>query len=286
MSQNRSASRPFRKAVIAFSAMLLSFTILLSSFNANKATDDVWKILGITKQAGDEKIKNSFMYGYLYYYGVKNIKNLAINNRSAVAEDLLAYTKQYVSAEAFKKEYEQMRKNAKPQEPALKSLRSIEQIQKDEIARTEKSIKDTEKNMKDMPQYAKSMEPMLAILKDNLKNYQNPKNSYFASIAMGEKYDNESQVKSYNGSMKQWESAYPETVNQFIIIRLQKMLDATKGIDYNAELVEKWGKKRFVNPAYEAKNTEWKQGFRAGKEITENARAFAQKWLDELNSKR
>ncbi|HYV55264.1 MAG TPA: hypothetical protein VE933_11830 [Chitinophagaceae bacterium] len=285
MIQNRSASHPIKKAVIVFSATLLLLTILLSSFNARKATDDVWKILGITKQAGDEKIKNSFMYGYLYYYGVKNVKNLAVNDRGAIANNLLTYTKQYVSTDAFKRDYEQMRKNAKPQEPVSKPLRTIEQIQKDEIARTEKSIKDTEKNMKDMPQYAKSMEPMLAILKDNLKKYQDPKNSYFASVFMGEKYDNESQIKSFNESMKQWESAYPETVSQFIITRLQKMLDATKDINYNAELVEKWGRKRFVNPAYEAKNTEWKQGFRAGKEITENSRAFAQKWLEELMTK-
>jgi len=277
---------PFKKAAISFCLLLLSLTFLLSSFRVNKTTDDIWKILGITKQAGDEKIKNSFMYGYLYYYGVKNIKNLAINDRGAIAKDLLAYAKQYVSSEGFKNEYELIRKNAKPQGPDLKPLRSIEDIQKNEIAKTEKSIRDTEKNMKDMPQYAKSMEPMLAILKDNLKKYQDPKNSYFASVAMGEKYDNESQVRSYNERMKQWEAGYPETVNQFIIGRLQKMLDATKDIDYNAELVDKWGKKRFANPAYESKNTEWKQGFRAGKEITESARAFAQKWLEELKSKK
>lgn len=276
----------FKKTAVLFCILLLSMIVLLSSFSINKANDDVWKILGITKQAGDEKIKNSFMYGYLYYYGVKNIKNLAVNDRGAIAKDLLAYAKQYVSSEAFKKEYDLMRKNAKPQEPELKPLRSIEEIQQNEIAKTEKSIKDTEKNMKDMPQYAKSMEPMLAILKDNLKKYQDPKNSYFASVAMGEKYDNESQVRSYNERMKQWEVGYPETVNRFITARLQKMLDATKDIDYNAELVEKWGKKKFVNPAYEAKNTEWKQGFRAGKEITENARIFAQKWLDELQNKK
>jgi len=277
---------PFKKAAVVFCLFLLSTTLLLSSFTINKATDDVWKILGITKQAGDEKIKNSFMYGYLYYYGVKNIKNLAVNDRGAIAKDLLSYAKQYVGSEAFKKEYELMRKNAKPQQPELKPLRSVEEIQKNEIAKTEKSIKDTEKNMKDMPQYAKGMEPMLAILKDNLKKYQDPKNSYFASVAMGEKYDNESQLRSYNERMKQWEAGYPETINQFITARLQKMLDATKDIDYNAELMEKWGKKRFVNPAYEAKNTEWKQGFRAGKEITESARAFAQKWLEELKSKK
>ncbi len=85
--------------------------------------------------------------------------------------------------------------------------------------------------------------------------------------------------------MAEWGKNMPENVNDFIAERLQKMLDATKDIDYNAQLVEKYGKKRFVNPKYEGKNQEWKQGFRAGKEVTEPARAFAQQWLNELKGK-
>jgi hypothetical protein len=275
-----------KKAIVLFFLMMASFCLLLSSFRVRQMTDDMWKMLGITRQAGDENIKNSFINGYLYYYGVKNVKNLALNDRSAIAKDLLTYTKQYVSSAAFTKEYDDMRKNAKPQEPVLKPLRSLAEIQKEEISKTEKSIKDTEKNMKDMPQYAKSMEPVLDMLKKNLKDYQDPKNSFFSSIAMGEKYDQEYQLKSFKERTKQWEDAYPVTANQFIAERLQKMLDATKDIDYNAELVEKYNKKRFVNPAYEYKNTEWKQGFRAGKEVTETARAFAKQWLSELQVKK
>jgi hypothetical protein len=243
-------------------------------------------MLGITKQAGDEKIQNSFAYGYLYYYGVRNIKNIAMNDRVAIAKNLLNYTKEFVSGAAFRKQYEDMRKNGKPAEPVLKPLRSIEEIQKDEIAKTEKSIRETEKNMKDMPQYAKTLEPLLEMLKKNLQEYQDPKSKYFASIAMGEKYEQESQLRSYEQRTKQWEAAYPENVDRFIAARLQKMLDNTKDIDYNAELIEKWNKKRFVNPVYESRNTEWKQGFRAGKDVTETARAFAQKWLAELQNKK
>jgi hypothetical protein len=182
----------------------------------------------------------------------------------------------------FVKEYAEMRKNSKPFEPVLKQLRTIEEIQKEEIAKTKKSIKDTEKNMKDMPQYAKTFESVLTTLKDNLKKFQDTKNSYFSSIAAGEKNGQDREAFNYKESMKRWESEYPENVNQFVATRLQRMLDETKDIDYNAELVEKWGKKRFVNSAYEAKKPEWKQGFRAGKDVTETARTFAQKWLAEL----
>jgi hypothetical protein len=286
MRQKTSPSFLPKTAIFFFFIALVSFSMLLSSFSARKMTNDVWKLLGITKQAGDEKIKNSFTNGYLYYYGVKNIKNLALNERGALAKDLLTYTKQYISSSNFANEYEQLRKSAQPQQPVLKPMRSIEEIQKEEIAKAEKSIKGTEKTMKELPDMAKSFQPLMDILKKNLKDYQNPKNSYFTAIAQGEKYDQENQLKNYKDRMQQWETAYPVNPDELIAERLQKMLDATKDIDYSAELAEKWGKKRFVNPVYESKNPEWKQGFRAGKEVTETARAFAKQWLSELQRKK
>jgi hypothetical protein len=286
MKQNTCRTYLLKIMAIIFICVITALTLLLSSFTTRKLGDDMWKMLGITRQSGDERIQNSFMYGYLYYYGVKNAKNLAVNDRAAVAKDLLSYTKSFVSSAAFKKQYDDMRKDAQPQEPVLKPLRSIDEIQKEEIAKTEKSIKTTEKNIKDMPQYAKTMEPLLDMLKKNLKEYQDPKNSYFSSIAMGEKNNQENEVKNHKERMQQWEKNYPVNVTDFVAERLQRMLDATKDIDYSAELVEKYGKKKFVNSKYEYKNQEWKQGFRAGKEVTEPARAFAQKWLDELKAKK
>lgn len=274
-----------KRASAVFSIFLVTCTLLLSSFRTQKMTDDIWKALGISKQSGDDKIQNSFRYGYLYHYGVRNAKNLAVNDRAAIARDLMNYTKTYVSGPVFKKYYEDLRKTSKPSEPVLKPLRTIEEIQKEEIAKTEKSIKDLEKSMKEMPQYAKSFEPTLEMQKKMLKEYQNPKHQTFAYIAQGEKYQQEGEIKRFEENMKNWEKNYPANINDFIAERLQKMLDNTKDIDYNAELVEKWEKKRFVKPEYERKNQEWKQGFRAGKEVTEAARAFAQKWLNELKGK-
>lgn len=263
--------------------ILLSAGFLFSSYRSRQAADDIWKALGISQQAGTDGIKSSFLNGYLYYYGARNAKNIALNDRKAIAQDLLAYTKQYISSPAFKKQYEDLRKSSQPQQPAAIKLRTIEEIQKEEVTKTEKSIKDMEKTMKEVSaDIAKSLQPVLEMQKQNLKDYKNPKNTMFASIQQSEKYQQEDEQRRYEENMELWKKNYPESINQFISGKLQKMLDATKGIDYNAALVEKYNKKRFVNPAYEAKNTEWKQGFRAGKEVTETARAFAQQWLGEL----
>lgn len=263
--------------------LLIAFSLIVTSFRVQeKLTDDVWKTLGITRQGGDERIHNSFINGYLSYYGVKNMKNIALNNRGQVAKDLLNYTKNYINGPVFIKQYEKMRQDAKPEEPVLKRLRTVEEIQKDEIAKTEKSLKETNKTIKEIPDMAKALQPLADMLQKNLKEYQDPKNPYFSTIALGEKYQQESDVRSYKERLARWEKSYPENVKVFVAGRLQTMLDATKDIDYNAELVEKNGKKRFVNKTYEYKNQEWKQGFRAGKDVTETARAFARQWIAEL----
>lgn len=263
--------------------MLASTSFLFSSYHTKKMADDLWKMLGLSRQTGTDGIRNSFLNGYLYYYGARNAKNLAVSDRAAVARDLLQYTKEYISGEEFKKQFDEIRKQAKPQEPALKPLRSIAEIQKDEIAKTEKSIREAEKTIKELsPDIAKGIQPVLDMHRKNLKEYQDPNHRNFAAIAMGEKYEQEDAIRRYKEQMERWERDYPESINAFIAGKLKKMLEYTNGIDYNAALVEKYGKKRFVNPAYEGKRTEWKQGFRAGKEVTEQARSFAQKWLAEL----
>lgn len=264
-------------------AILLTSSFLFSSYKTRQAADDFWKALGLSQQAGTDGIKNSFLNGYLQFYGARNAKNIALNDRKAVATDLLNYTKQYISGPVFKKQYEDMRKNAEPHKPEAAKIKTLEEIRKEEIAKTEKSIKDLEKSMKEVSaDIAKSLKPLLESQKQTLKDYQDPKNEMLAIIYESEKQSAERRQQEYVEDLAAWQKNYPENINQFIAAKLKKMLDATKGIDYNAALVEKYNKKRFANPAYESKNTEWKQGFRAGKDVTETARAFAQQWLTEL----
>ncbi len=265
------------------SLILLVALFGFSAYKAKTASDEIWKTLGLSKQSGMNNIKSSFMYGYLQHYGAKNVKNIALGERAAVAQDLLAFTKSYVQGPEFRQYYEQERKKSMPTAPEKKALRSIEEIQKEEIAKTEKSIRDTEKSMKELGgEIAKSLKPLVDQMKQTLKDYQDPNHETFRYIAMGEKFQQEDAEKRYQENLQRWKKDFPENINLFIADKLKKMLKETEGIDYNAQLVEKYGKKRFVNPAYEGKGTSWKQGFRAGKEVTEKARSFAKEWLGEL----
>lgn len=270
---------------ICITALVLSLlSLALFSFvTVTTIGDELWKQLGVNKQQGTEGVYRSFTGGYLYYYEARNIKNIASGNRLGVAKDLLEYTKQYINSDAFKKEYEQERLRAKPVAPVEKPLRTKAEIQKDEISKMEKSLKDSEKNMKDFnAEMKKNMEPVLEMFRKTLKEYQDPNHQYFESLLQYEKFQKEADAKGYTENVLKWQHNYPADFKPIIKERLTKFLDITKDVDFDAALKTEYNKKKFVNAAYERKPMEWKQAFRAGKEVTEYARAFAGKWLAEL----
>ena len=265
-------------SIILLTALLSIF--LFSFSTTTNMADDIWKQLGMTKDQGLDGVKQSFLNGYLYYYGAKNAKNIALNNRGAVAKDLLTYTKQYVSSPVFKSEYDKIRKDAKPEEEIV-NLRTREDIRKEKIAETEKSIAKTLEIMK-QKDMAKIMQPTLDILKKTLEDYKQPDNKYIESFYQYEIRENEDRKRSYQERLARWEKDFPADFNVKVKERLQKFLALSATVDFNAELKQVGNKKKFVNPAYESKSYDWKQIYRAGKDVIEPARMFAEKWLSEL----
>src|SRR5215217_4330084 len=112
---------------------LAAITAILMSFTSRRIFADVWQQLGISKERGAKNIDESFLNGYFHYYGAEKAKNLLTGDRVAIARDLMSYAKQQVDTEAFKKQYEQERKNAKPVEYAQK-LKTREEIRQEKIA--------------------------------------------------------------------------------------------------------------------------------------------------------
>lgn len=255
---------------------LFSFTI------PGKAGDDIWKQLGITQQQGTEKIKKSFINNYFEVYGMRNLKNIATGNRSAIAKDLLSYTKQYINSASFKKEYAKERVNAKPYAPTP-NARSKEDIRKDKIAETEKLIKTTENILKTATgDLKKTMQEVLDTHNKNLKDYQDPNSKTIDLLYQQQVSAEQNELQHYNASLKIWETNYPADYRQLIKARLQRYLDMASTVDFSAELTEKNNKKYFVNPTYEAKSYEWKMIFRAGKEVYDVTKSFAEQWIKEL----
>jgi hypothetical protein len=92
------------------------------------------------------------------------------------------------------------------------------------------------------------------------------------------------QVRERDAAMKAFEKTYPADPRVLVAMRLRRFVDVTKDIDFTAQLVDRDNKKVFADAALEAKPAEWKRAFRAGKPATDAARAFAQKWLADLQA--
>jgi hypothetical protein len=265
--------------VTAFKVVVLSF--FLFAFTAVKMEDEVWKQLGLSKKEGNSNISQSFLYGYLNYYGARNAKNIALGNRAAIVKDLGAYAKQFVNSEEFKKEYREHREGSKPAMP--KPAKTIDEVRNEQVTAMKKSITQLEAMQKmDNADLRKMAAENVGALKKQLKELEDPNSALIKMMADGEKMRYEIDMKNFDDQYTKWEKENPENHMILVKSRLQKLLDVTADVDFQAELKEQYGKKRFVNPVYERKPDEWKQAFRAGKEATEAARAFAKQWISEI----
>jgi hypothetical protein len=275
------------KKMISSSAavLLLAAGIFTAySFTLRKIADDIWKQLGMTEQQAKDDIRYSFFSGYLNYYGARDIKNIALGDRTSIATNILAYTKKYTSSPDFEKEYQRNREMEKAKIVMPAPMITREELTKKKITEAESSIKTFEDLLKNAtdPGVIKSFKDQLAYWKKAAEEYKSPSSSQINYELQMDANRYKTEKDSYDQLMKQWEKKYPESSSQFVKQRLADFLESTGNIDYNAALIDKANKKIFVNPVYEKKNWKWKMGFRAGKEATESARAFAQQWLKEL----
>jgi hypothetical protein len=243
--------------------------------------EDLWKQLGITQQQGTEKIRNSFMNGYLEYYGVKNAKNIAAGNRAVVAKDLLTYAKSYVNNASFKAAWDKERMAAKPIAPE-KQVFTKEDIRKEKLAEVQKWIKQSQELIKQMPQLEKDMKKTMEEYNKIQADYKDPNSQMIELFYQDKLRTQREELASHEERVKKWNENYPADHKQRIKKYLQKYLELATTVDFDAALAEKYGKKVFVKQEYERRHPDWKMIFRAGKEVYEVARPFTEQWIKEL----
>lgn len=251
--------------VLSIAAILTILASSLVSFTIRSFSDDFLKQLGLSKPGAEEKIRHGFLSGSFDAYGVKNLKNVAAASRVALANDILAYSKKYVSTADFIKNYEELRNYHKP---------TFQKIQTP--AEMEESYKKADASMKPI------FEKMLESNRAELKKAEDPNNKSVVNYA--KEYDDmvKSNQENYDRKIKAWEEKYPSNHLFYVKKRLQQFMDETEAIDFDAALTTKGNKQYFVNRAYESKGNRWKMAFRAGKEVVTTARSFVQQWMNEI----
>ncbi len=237
---------------------------------------DVLQQLHVDKNAAAREVVQSMTSGQVNYWMVREpFKVAAPAARAALVEQTLLWTKAYIGSPQFAKDYATYREQMKPRPPERKQTvdEELQSARKKQQADWEK----TKKEIAQMPaQYRAAAEQGLKAAEAAQKQMDTPE---FRNMErQGIVAQRKQQDDDYAKRMAKWEKEYPADSRLLLKSRLQQFLRETADVDYAAKL----NGGRFVNPAYENKSSEWKLAFRAGKEPTGKARAFAQSWLAEL----
>ncbi len=263
-------------------ALLIVFSLFLLSFKASeRLVDDVWKQLGLTQQQGSDKIKNAFLYGYIDNSSSKNLRNLASGDKTAIAKDLIIYTKTYLNGAAFEASYVKERAASKPEKLMLVPV-SKEEIRKERIDELRKNIREAEESVKKMPALEKSAQKTIAGYEKAIKDYESPDSkmlNIFYETAVNQQKNKQQQ---HDKKMKEWEENYPENHREKIKKYLESYLSTAALVDFDAEIMEKNGKKVFVKKEYESMNGDWKRVYRGGRDVYNAIKPIAEQWLKEI----
>ncbi len=235
--------------------------------------------LNLSEAEAKEAIRDNFLKGGLWFPDKQAIKALAIAKRATTVKELGAYIRQYIESAEFNKLYQEARAAAMPAgRSEAKALIS------ERLLAIEDELKEAESKLKAASGDAKKLyELSLSQLKQEREALKNPSHPMH-----GDYVENLTEETEENVTQRKMESDYfnrdfPPTVKELVKLRLQKFLDVTATINFNATLVQEGRFKVFADPSLEAKNGDWKKLFRAGPETIGAAREFAQAWLKDLN---
>jgi hypothetical protein len=256
-------------------ALLLFVTIAMSG------AGDVWQQLKVPKNEVNQELARSFASGSVDIYRFKRgYLAAAPELRTAMVEQVLTFAKAYVNSPQFAKDYAALREEAKPQVEE-EEQKSVDEILAERQAQRKADLEETKKSIAAMPaEYRKQAEEGYKAAVEAMKQLDTPE--FRKMERQGIEMELQGRKESENSDLADWKENYPENPKEVVKRRLREFLEATEGIDYDAQLTKKYGKMVFVNREYESKPSDWKMAFRAGKEPTEKARAFAKAWLAEL----
>jgi seryl-tRNA synthetase len=258
---------------------MMLVTLAALSTTAFTVWQNILSKLDIAEQDAHDYIFRDFQEGNLSFPYSAAIKKLALGQRAAAVKEMGDYIRQYTNSPEFIKQYSETRQAAKPEDPASKQEKIKKRIDelKQDVEQTEKDMKGVTGDMK------KLYEATLQMQRQELKALQDPKDPQHAMFTGDIDGSGGMDEATYKETLKDFEKQYPATVKELVKMRLKEFLVLTADINFDVQLIEKGGHKRFADPKLEAKDELWKRCFRTGKETITAARTYAQQWLKELN---
>jgi len=249
---------------------------------AGAVAQDHLATLGISEGRAKEAVFDSFISDAISIAG-KPAAFLAASPaaRVAIVNFALTLARTFVESDDFKRRYADHR-DANGPDPLPEELTADAVLAK-QRAGFEQQVTEMRKLFDQItPEQRATLEAGWTDMRDQLTAMgKGPKRQELDGILKGQR---DAQVRQREEALKQLDGIYPADSRALVAMRLRKFLDVSKDVAYDAQIVEKQGKRVFADPGLEARPAEWKMCFRAGKPATDAARTFAQKWLNDLQA--
>jgi hypothetical protein len=203
--------------------------------------------------------------------------------RAAVVRGVGKAVKAMTKTEPFLAWYASLREETKPKRP--EGLKTAAEQRRDQIADLKKTIAEQQKLRDAAKGEARAAyDQAIAAMRQMLAELESADTSGDAEQDAAAAESNAEQRREHEQQLAAWDKEFPAgDPRPLLARRLKGFLDATAGVDFTAALVKREQRSVFKKPEYEAKDPTWKLAFRAGREATEAARAFAEEWLKELS---
>jgi hypothetical protein len=299
------------KKVVLYSAFLLSAFVFLNFRFAGDLAE-----FGISQKEAESKLSNVIRAEKLFipYLGsaVKTAcQSIPAESQAAAVRKLGDVLKVYSQSEGFKKQHNDWVTKSYPQTDALVSEKRKQEIHENRLKdivnlkaadieqvvdiqiESGKAFAGMDEMLKSLPadqraemkkqidkgrNNAAFFAKIKPLLKSDFAEFKKQYAHYLAEDQISQ--EEETLAKRNQSNTSEFERL--KNPDKLLALKLTEFLEMSKGVDFAAQTQLTNNRKKFVNPAYEAKNPVWKLCYRSGKVPTETARAYAQKWLAEL----
>ncbi|HSL20564.1 MAG TPA: hypothetical protein VK886_03450 [Vicinamibacterales bacterium] len=233
--------------------------------------------LSIDDSQAQDSFFNALWSGSRWIPGGQHVfKAAGPEEKAAIVRAVGTLVKAYTRTPAFRNRYAEYWERNKPQPDKPPPSLDAQNKEMDE------ALRKMEESIKTMPpEMQEEMKQTVAALKAQQEaSRKDPQ--VRAMLERGAKMQQEQSAARLKEELRAYEAEHPRNIDALIAKRLKDFLDVSASVDYNARLVKQGNVMRFASPDLENKPDEWKLCFRAGKQATDAARAFAMEWLKEL----
>jgi len=240
--------------------------------------------LGITEGRAKEAVFDSFMAGAVSLAGKAEVFTAAPPQaRAAMVAAATTLARAFVESDEFKRRYADHREANGPDPLPLEQ--TADQVLAKQRAGFEQQVEALRKQFVDdaiTPEQKATLEEGFEAMRARFTEMEKgPQRAEMETMLKGQRAE---QVAGHAAATKEFNTMFPADPRALVAMRLRQFLDTTNNLDFSARLVEQGKVQKFADPGLEAKPSEWKMCFRAGKSATDAAREFARKWLAELSA--